>query len=193
MNWLDIVIAIIVVISALIGWRIGFVNAAVTVIGVFIAVVVGAHVSGPIADALTDSVDSESVAAIAAYVIVGVGVFIAVQIAGRILTEFLEAIFLGWLNDLGGLVLGAAAGFLAGAVLIAILARLAFLTSPSPIEELRRVEVREGVKNGLMDSSVVPAYLDAYDRVPARALGMTPGEFHKALMELKRGRAAENI
>lgn len=191
MNWLDILITVIAILGALVGWRIGLVHAAVAIIGVFVAFPIAGHVSEPIARWLTNSVGSASIAAVAAYVIVGAVVFIAVQLVGHILTRFLKAIFLGWLNTLGGALFGALAGLLVGAVIIAVLARIAFLVPPPPLKEPSHIQTREGVKNTLVDSNFVPAYLDLYDRFPASALGVTPGEFHKALSELKRVRASE--
>ena len=188
MNWLDVAIAAMIIIGALIGWRTGLVRAALSIAGVFIGFVIGAHLSGPIAGLLTDSVGSASIAAVVAYLIVGVIVFIAVQIFGMVATKALKVFFLGWANSLGGAFAGAVAGFVIGAVLVTALARLAFLVPASTLERGRSVEARQGLLETLVGSSQATTYLDIYDRLPVHALGLTPGAFHDALQELRRAK-----
>ena len=191
MNWLDIAIVVSIVGGAVMGWRTGLVQAAVSIIGIFVGFVVAGRVSGPIANLLTDTVGSASIAQVAAYAIIGFVVFIATQIVGHILTGFLKAIFLGWLNTLAGALFGAFAGFLLGAVIVAMMARLAFLT-PSPLPGgTQPTQVRENIQSTLKGSRLVPVYLALYDRLPPGTLGMTPGAFQQALEELKRVRATQ--
>ncbi len=191
MNWLDILVVVSIVGGAVTGWRAGLVRAALSIIGVFAGFVVAGRVSGPIADLVTDTLGSASIAQVVAYAIIGIVVFIATQLVGQILTGFLKALFLGWLNTLGGALFGASAGFLLGAVIIAMMARLAFLT-PFPLPDGKEgTQVRENIQNTLEGSSLVPVYLALLDRLPPSALGMTPGAFHQALLELERVRAKQ--
>ncbi len=191
MNWLDILVIALVVIGGVIGWRMGLVQAVVTIIGVIVATVVGARASGPVADFFTSTVGSASIAAVAAYVIVGVIVFAACQLIGYILTKFLKLVFLGQVNSLGGLFFGLVAGFLAGAVIVAVLARLAFMVPHTPIENGTTVQVRQGLKDNLLHSATVPAYINLYDSTPVHTIGMTTGDFHAAIQELKAARDAQ--
>lgn len=185
MNWIDILIAAGIVIAALIGWRLGLVGMAISIVGIFLGFLIGGQVSGPLASLFTESVGSAAIAAVIAYIAVGVIIFVAVQLVGFFLTKALKAMFLGWANSLAGAVLGAAAGLLVGGVIIAVLARLAFLSPGGP---RGTVEVREGLRDSLVESNLVGAYLDLYDKVPAQSLGMTPGAFHEAVQELQRQR-----
>ena len=185
MNWLDVVVAIVVVGMAAIGWKSGLVKAALIVVGVVLAGIVAAQISEPLSGALTSSVGSDSLATVIAYVIIGAAVFIAVQLLAGLIRSTLGKIKLGWLDIVGGFALGALGGLIIGAVLVAALARLAVLV-PDVIDDFTPIDIRDGITRSLDGSAVVPAYLDIYDGLPASALGFIPGDFKDALAEIHR-------
>ena len=140
MNWLDVVVAIVVVGMAAIGWKSGLVKAALIVVGVVLAGIVAAQISEPLSGALTSSVGSDSIATVIAYVIIGAAVFIAVQLLAGLIRSTLGKIKLGWLDIVGGFALGALGGLIIGAVLVAALARLAVLV-PDVIDDFTPIDI----------------------------------------------------
>ena len=178
MNWLDIVITVAIIVLAFVGWKLGLLKSLLIVVGVIAAGIVAAQVSEPLAGALTGSVGTDSIATVAAYGIIGAVVFILVQIAGYLMRTTLDKAKLGWADSWGGGALGAVGGFLLGALLVVALARLAVLVPES--------EIRTGMVNTLTESAFTPAYLDIYDKLPASALGLIPGDFGQAVREVER-------
>ena len=178
MNWLDIVITVAIVVLALVGWKLGLLKSFLIFLGVIAAGIVAAQVSEPLAGALTRSVGSDSIATVAAYGIIGAVVFILVQIAGYLMRSTLDKAKLGWVDSWGGGALGAVGGFILGALLVVALARLAVLVPES--------DIRTGIVDTLVESAFTPAYLDIYDKLPASALGLIPGDFGQAVREVER-------
>ena len=77
-------------------------------------------------------------------------VFIGAQVLGRLVRMVFKVLFLGWIDNLGGAALGTFGGFLVGAAIVAILARLTFLVP----DGLGPVEVRNNLKTSLPGSAV---------------------------------------
>ena len=192
MNWIDIVALIAILLMAYRGYSMGLVRAVFLIAGLFLAMIIAAQVSDPVAGWITDSVKSDSVATVVAYAIVGGAVLLGSVIAGNLLNKVLRTVFLGWVDKLGGAVAGAITGFMLGAALVAILARLTFLIPETFVEDLSPIDVREGMRDSLLDSAFVPAYLDVYDFVPGKALRTIPGDFDAAIDELDKARENED-
>ena len=192
MNWIDIVALIAILLMAYRGYSMGLVRAVFLIAGLFLAMIIAAQVSDPVAGWITDSVKSDSVATVVAYAIVGGAVLLGSVIAGNLLNKVLRTVFLGWVDKLGGAVAGAITGFMLGAALVAILARLTFLIPETFVEDLSPIDVREGMRDSLLDSAFVPAYLDVYDFLPGKALGTIPGDFDAAIDELDKARENED-
>jgi membrane protein required for colicin V production len=193
MNWLDIVILVVILLSAWKGWKSGFIKTVFLVIGVVLAALIGARLSEPIAGWATDSVESDAVATVIAYVVIGAIVFVVVQIIGAIILKFLKLLFLGLVDKVAGAGLGALTGIVAAGFLIALLARLAVLVPESaPLGGEEITKVRDGLTTALVDSAFVPVYLSAEENLPGNALGMAPGDFHEAFEELRRIREAND-
>ena len=186
MNWIDIVIIIAVVATALIGWRMGLIRSALMVVGIIVAVELAAQISEPLAAKLNETVKSDSIATVVAYLIVGAIAFLATQVAASFANKLLATLKLGWVNTVGGAAMGAMSGLIMGAALVAVLARLAFLVPESFVENLAPVDVRSGIKGSLLDSALANAYVDVYDVLPGSALGLIPGDFKIAIEELDR-------
>ena len=190
MNWIDIIALIAILLVAYQGYKMGLIRAAFMIIGVFLAMLLAAQISGPVSGWLTDSVKSDAVATVIAYAIVGGAIFAGSLILGNLLSKMLKTLLLGWVDKLGGLAAGAVAGFLIGGAFVAVLARLAFLV-PESFDRFSPVDVREGLHDSLLDSAFVPAYIELYDFLPAKALGMVPGDFDTAIERLDADRQAD--
>ena len=117
MNWLDIVLAIFLIISFLVGLKIGLIKAVFSLAGLVLAVFLAGSFYHSLADKLTFV--SENAAAILAYVIIFILVMLIVSVIAWFLHKLAAAIMMGWINHLGG----ALAGFLVGCLFLgAILA-----------------------------------------------------------------------
>jgi membrane protein required for colicin V production len=117
MNWLDIVIAIILVINLFIGLKSGLIKMVVSLVGLVVGIFLAGHYYHSLAGRLT-FISSDNGAGIVAYVIILVVVLVAAAIIAWALSKLASAIMLGWLNHLGGAVLGLImGGFFVGSIL----------------------------------------------------------------------------
>jgi membrane protein required for colicin V production len=116
MNWLDIVLIIFLIISAIGGFASGLIKSLLSLIGLIVGVVVAGRFYIALADHLT-FISSQDTARIVAFIIIFLVIIIVATILGIILTKLVSAILLGWLNRL----LGAVFGVFTGAIFIGAL------------------------------------------------------------------------
>jgi membrane protein required for colicin V production len=117
MNWLDIVIAIFILISVIGGLMQGIIKMLLSIIGLIVGVVLAGKYSGALADKLT-FISDPNIASTVAFVFIVVAVMIIAMILAFILRKVAAAILLGWIDKLGGGVLGLFMGMIfAGALL----------------------------------------------------------------------------
>ena len=154
MNWLDIVILIAIAIAAFIGLRFGLIKAVLLVVGIIVGVVLAGHFSGPLGERLT-FIASEGVAKGVAFAIIMLAVLAAAAIVAALLTWATKLVMLGWVNRLGGAVLGLFLGALFCGALLAMWVH--FL----------------GAAQAITDSVIATVLLD---RLPL-VLPLLPGEF----------------
>jgi len=195
MNWLDGAVMAFAVVLGLMGLKLGLLRAIFMAGGIVVAVILAAQISEPLAAWLTDSVRSEALASIIAYGVVFTAVVSVAWFAGWFFGRVMRLLFLGWVDSIGGAVLGVGAGLLAGGALIAVLARFAFLVPTSDLERIGQIladiDVRENLKGALIDSKLVPGYLEVRDTLPGDVLGMMPGDYDAAFEALKLARELE--
>lgn len=117
MNWLDIVIIVLVVIPVFIGLKAGIVKALFTAAGVIVGVVLAGRLSDSVGGAMT-FISDPGVAKVVAFAVILIAVMIIATIAARMVKWVLSAVLMGWLNHLGGAILGLFLGFIfCGAIL----------------------------------------------------------------------------
>ncbi len=117
MNWLDIVIAIILVITLFMGLKAGLIKMVISLAGLILAIFLAGHYYQALSDKLT-FISSDRTAAIVAYIIILLVVIIVSAIIAWILSKMVSAIMLGWLNRFSGAILGLViAGIFIGAIL----------------------------------------------------------------------------
>jgi membrane protein required for colicin V production len=117
MNWLDIVILILIAVPAVAGLKFGIIKILFTVAGIIIGVVLAGQFSGSLAGRLTIISDPRW-AEIAAFAFIMIAVMILAGVAAGFLSSVLSTILLGWVNRLGGAVLGIVmGGIFCGAIL----------------------------------------------------------------------------
>ncbi len=117
MNWLDIVIAVILVVSLFVGLRRGLITTIVSFAGLLLGIFLAGRYHHTLADRLS-FIHSPQGASIGAYVIILVLVLIVAGLIAWIVTKIVSATPLGWINRVGGAVVGlVTAGVFVGAIL----------------------------------------------------------------------------
>ena len=117
MSWLDIIILIIIVVPTLIGLKVGIIKAVLSLAGVIVGVILAGQYYTELAGALT-FISQESLARVAAFAIILIGVMVVASIAAALIKWAVSAVMLGWVNRLGGAVFGFALGGIFGGALL---------------------------------------------------------------------------
>lgn len=195
MNWLDFVIITTWVFGFVAGWRIGVFGAIFTTGGLIVGVLLAARLSDNVADAITDSISSDSLATVIAYGIILLAAFLAAQAIKTVVKRILKLVFLGWIDAAGAIGLGLVMGLVLSGALITVTARYStdlplglqslidqdvtgVLSIPSIIE---RTWVQDHLNKALVESILVPPFLDMRDALPGHSLGFLPDDFKIAL------------
>ncbi len=154
MNWLDILIIVVLVISAFSGLINGLVKTLFSLAGLIVGLLLAGHFYASLADHL-GFISSENAARIVAFLIIFFAVLAVATLLGWLFTKLISALLLGWLNR----ILGAAAGVVMGAITIGALLALwvHFMGSSDTFQ-----------------NSALAKFL--LDRVPI-VLGLLPGDF----------------
>lgn len=113
MNWVDITIIVVAVIGAYVGWRHGLIRTIFTLVGLIVGVVLAGQWSEGMAEVFSPS--GAQWAYIAAFAIIMAIVVVIANIFGKTLQAFFKLIMMGWLDSIGGIIIG----FLLGALAIA--------------------------------------------------------------------------
>ena len=195
MNWLDIVIIALWGIGFFVGWRMGLLGTVFTTGGLIVGVLLAGRLSDNISELITDSVSSDTLATIIAYGIILFAVFIAAQVLRTVVKGVLKMVFLGWVDTVGSLALGLVMGVVLSGALITVLARYSSdlplelldlapgeVISDQPIEFLiERVGIQEKLNTAMVESTLIPIFLDIRSAIPGHALGFVPDDFKVAL------------
>ena len=209
MTIFDWVLVAVFVAGALLGLKWGLVQAALNFIAVYVAMLIGAQFADGLLERVTDDIENESITTAIGYVIIFLAVFIIAQIVGKAVRTMLKIVFLGWVDRLGGVVVGALLGAILVTGVVTAMARLAYpqdeiiladidniansATSLANVQaaterlykELAERYGRDTIKEWLTDSSLIPRVLDVRSAIPANMLGLIPGEFASALDTLE--------
>ncbi len=119
MNWLDILIAILIVVSVFGGLKAGIIKVLFTIAGLIIGVVLAGNYSEAIGDKLT-FISNPKVAGILAFIIIMAVVMIGFSIVAFVVKKIASAVLLGWVNHLGGAVFGLLLGMIFVAALLSM-------------------------------------------------------------------------
>lgn len=154
MNWLDIVILILIVVPTVIGLKIGIIKVLFTIVGMIVGVILAGRFSESLGGALT-FISDPGWARIAAFAIILIAVMIIASVLAGVLKKITSAVLLGWVNRLGGAVLG----FVLGAIFCGALLTMwvSFL----------------GIGDTVSDSALARFLLDSFPFV----LALLPAEF----------------
>jgi len=205
MTIFDWVLVALFVAGALLGLKWGLVQSALNFIAVYVAMLVGAQFADGLIERFTDDIDNESITTAIGYIVIFLAVFIAAQIAGKAIRTMLKIVFLGWVDRLGGVLVGALLGSILVIGAVTAMARIAYPQDEVILANIADIDITAGVegiadaarerlyqelaerygrdtlRGWMADSSLIPTVLDVTDAIPANVLGLIPGEFASAL------------
>ena len=117
MSWVfDIIILVVIAIPTFIGLKVGVVKALLIVVGGIVGIVLAGRYSGQLATVFAES--SDGWPGVVAFAVILLAALIVASIIAKLVKWALSAVLLGWVNRLGGAVLGFILGaFFCGAVL----------------------------------------------------------------------------
>ena len=190
MNWLDIVIVIIIGVSAYMGLKMGVIRAGLTALGIFVGSILGGQLSDDVGGWFS-GIDSDSaLATVISYAIIISVCLLAAAIASVILRKVAYVLFMGWADKLAGVALGLAAGAVISAAVIMGMANLTYssevgdeLAGKFLDSTLDTERAKKQLENGLTQSTLVGVFVDI---VPASTLWFVPSNFKIALDVLDR-------
>jgi membrane protein required for colicin V production len=109
MYWLDIVLLILLALSAFNGFVQGLIKAALSLVGIIIGVLLAGNLYQPLSD-LLGFIPNEDIADIVAFLLILVGVMVIANLLARLLKTVATIVMLGWVNRLGGAIFGMLVG-----------------------------------------------------------------------------------
>ena len=119
MNWLDIVILVLIIVPTFIGLKVGIIKAVLSLAGVVIGVILAGQLYKPFAGVLT-FIPWTGIAEIAAFAIILIGVMVIASVLASLIKLAVSALMLGWVNRLGGAILGCVLGVIFCGALLTI-------------------------------------------------------------------------
>ncbi len=155
MNWLDFLLIIFIIISAIAGLRAGVIKSLLSLAGIIVGVVLAGRYYITFAEKIT-LIPSESAARIVAFIIILAAVTVVAGVIASIFSWIVSKIMLGWLNRLGGGLFGLAWGTILAGALLAIWTKYF------------------GFSGTIADSSLARFLLDTFPLV----LSLLPDEFN---------------
>ena len=122
MNWLDIALIVIIGTATLIGLRIGLIKAVLSLAGMIFGVILAGRFYVALAGQLA-FIPQENLVRIAAFAIILIVVMLIASILATVLKWLASILLLGWLNRLGGAILGLVMGAIFCSALLALWAK----------------------------------------------------------------------
>ena len=160
MSWVDIVIIAGAVIGAIAGFKQGLVLSIFS----FLGLIVGVAIAGAASDSLADKLSSSGAlwAYVVSFAIILIIVLVIFSILGHIVKGFIKLIMLGWLDSLGGALLGLFVGALMVAAIFIAVGRWAALYDST-----------SSVGTAIGDSALAHFLIDSFRLL----LAILPGRF----------------
>jgi membrane protein required for colicin V production len=134
LNWLDIVLAIIIISSAVAGLRAGFTRVVIGLLATIVGLIAGFWCYRLVGEQLYPWISKPALANFVGFFLIFVGVALLGSIIAALLSKLLRWVGLSWFNYL----LGGVAGFARGALIVAVLANVLVAFAPSPVPNYLR-------------------------------------------------------
>ncbi|MBT9165626.1 MAG: hypothetical protein DDT25_00280 [Chloroflexi bacterium] len=180
MNWLDIGIIVVLGIVTVLGLKRGLIKSIVPLVGVILGIILAGQWHHYLAGRL-GFIEHEGLAGIIAFVLIVIAVYVIVFVLGSMLHGILHAVFLGWVDRLGGAVFGFATGWVICSVVVVLMARYVALPAEIPempvaelsgwLEDWRGLEgIRPSVTTAINESKLAAVQIDSFPII----LGLLP-------------------
>jgi len=155
MSWLDLVLVVVLAVGAFLGLRMGIIKAVLSLAGVIVGVVLAGQYYIALADILPFFSETSDAAKIVSFAIILIVVMVIAAVAARFLKWAASVMMLGWVNQLGGAVLGLILGAIFCGALLAIWVKWL------------------GAGDVITESMIAPVLLDKFPLI----LALLPDEF----------------
>ncbi|MEE8318438.1 MAG: CvpA family protein [Dehalococcoidales bacterium] len=132
MNWLDVSILVIIGLATFSGLRTGLIKATFTLAGVIIGIFLAGRLYVSFAEQLT-FIPQDNIARIVAFIIILGVVMVVAGVLASVLKWIASLVMLGWVNRLGGAIVGLIFGAFFCGALLSIWVK--FLGISTPISE----------------------------------------------------------
>jgi len=165
MNWLDIVIIVVAVITGIMGLKAGVIKTVALVVGLVAGIWLAGSYGTQVASVFGDAAWAE----IAGYIIVLIVVLVVFSIVGSALKKALKLVMLGWVDKLVGGVLGVALGGFICASIITIVINATFTPPAIPGVSIPDLNF---LNQAIRDSTVAKLLIEQLPVV----LALIPGE-----------------
>ena len=119
MNWLDIVIAVVLIIPIFTGLKQGLIKAALSLAGLIVGVILAGNFYQQLGGVL-GFISNEDIANVVAYILILAVVMIIAIVVATLLKFTAKAVLLGWVDHLGGAVFGLLMGAIFMGALLAV-------------------------------------------------------------------------
>ena len=145
MNVFDWVLILVFALTALWGYKTGLIDAALNAITIYVGLFLSGLFSARVLSLFWDGVESESVSTAIGYAIIFVTVFIASRIVSGIIKKALKITFTGWVDNLGGIVIGLVAGMLIAGGVMTVAARYTYII-PENTDDLTSAGIQDMIQ-----------------------------------------------
>ena len=145
MNVFDWVLIVVFALTALWGYKSGLIDAALNAISIYVGLFLSGLFAARVLSLFWDGVESESVSTAIGYVIIFVTVFIASRIVSGIIKKALKITFMGWVDNLGGIVIGLVAGMLIAGGAMTVAARYTYII-PENTDDLTSAGIQDMIQ-----------------------------------------------
>lgn len=133
MNWLDIVIIVIASIGGILGWRVGIIRVAFTIIGCILGVILAGQLGETLGNRM-GFIENQNAANVAGFAATFGITFLGASLASSLLQKFLKIFLLGWIDKVSGAVLGTGVAIFAVTAMIIAAASFPFSGMDKSIE-----------------------------------------------------------
>jgi membrane protein required for colicin V production len=129
LNWFDIVLGLIIIVSAVAGLRAGFTRVVIGLMATVVGLLAGFWCYRMVGEQLRPWITTPALANAVGFFLIFFGVALLGSIIAALLSKILRWVGLSWFNYL----LGGVAGFARGALVVAVLANVLVAFAPSPV------------------------------------------------------------
>ena len=131
MNLLDVILIVVIAFSSVYGLFKGLVKEVISLLALIIGLIGASRFYEGASPLLKNLGLGEQAAGILSFIILFIVVFVALILIGKLIHKLVHAIFLGWLNRLGGIGFGFIRGIVVSGIMIMILTII--LSEKAPI------------------------------------------------------------